>query len=363
MTDPAIAVRDVLVTREGRATLSVANLEVLKGETLGIIGPNGAGKSTLLRVLALLQRPERGEVDFAGERVNLYANLLPYRRRLAIVFQDPLLMNSSVYSNVAVGLGFRGVPGREAEARVGHWLERLGVARLHDRAARTLSGGEAQRVSLARALVLEPEVLLLDEPFSALDAPTRTSLIDDLGRILAESPVTTVYVTHDRGEAIALSDRLAVMVAGEVRQLDAPQRVFAAPVDEEVAAFVGVETIIPGRVKAQQAGLALVDVDGALLQAVCDYPVGQSVLVLLRPEDVTLAVADGAGRPTSARNSLRGTVSRVTSFGALARVVVDCGFPVVVSITHQSYLDLNLAPGTAVQASFKATAVHVIRHD
>ncbi len=363
MSTPALEVRDVRVVQQGRQTLAVPNLAVQPGETLGIIGPNGAGKSTLLRVLALLQRPQAGEVYCQGARVNWQGDLLGYRRRLAMVFQNPLLLNASVFDNAAVGLRFRGLPRREVEAKVQHWLERLGVGHLRSRAARTLSGGEAQRVSLARALVLAPEVLLLDEPFAALDAPSRLALSDDVGRILAETPVTTVLVTHDRGEALALADRLAVMIGGQIRQLDLPSRVFAAPCDEEVAAFVGVENIIPGRVETQAGGLATIRIAGTAMQAVCDWAVGQGVLVLLRPEDITLTLVDGPLRPSSARNLLSGTVSRVTSLGPLARVAVDCGFPLVVTITHQSLLDLGLAPGVAVHASFKATAVHTIRRD
>ena len=363
MSTPAVELRDIRVTYAGRQTLFVPHLEVRLGETLGVIGPNGSGKSTLLRVMALLQRPARGEVLFMGRRVDLAGDLVPYRRRLAIVFQDPLLLNASVRDNAAIGLKFRGLPRQAIAAKVDLWLERLGVAHLAARRARTLSGGEAQRVSLARALVLDPELLLLDEPFSALDAPSRIGLIEDLGRILAETPVTTVFVTHDRGEALALSDRLAVMIGGEIRQLGAPHQVFATPCDEEVAAFVGVENIIPGRVEAQQGGLAFIRIDGSSIQAVCNWPVGQQVLVLMRPEDVTLTPADGPLRQTSARNVLRGRVSRVVPLGALVRVVVDCGFPVVVTITQQSQQELALNPGAEVHASFKATAIHVIRRD
>lgn len=363
MSELAVELRDAVVEYEGRQTLSVPHLAVRAGETLGVIGPNGAGKSTLLRVLALLQRPTRGDVYFAGERVNLGGNLLAYRRRLAVVLQDPLLLNASVEHNVALGLGFRGMARSAARERISRWLERLGVGHLRLRGARTLSGGEAQRVSLARAFVLEPELLLLDEPFAALDAPTRASLIDDIGRILAETSVTTVLVTHDRGEALALSERLAVMVDGAIRQLDSARRVFAAPRDEEVAAFVGVETIIPGRIESQQGGLALISIDGGTIQAVCDWPPGQRVSILLRPEDVTLSPAGGVSPPSSARNTLPGKVVRVTSYGPLARVVVDCGFPLVASITHQSYLDLGLAPDMPVLATFKATAIHIIRNE
>ncbi|MHB1133535.1 MAG: ABC transporter ATP-binding protein [Chloroflexota bacterium] len=363
MSDSAVlALSGVRVTFGERVALDVPELAVRRGETLGVIGPNGCGKSTMLRVLALLQRPDQGEVRFGGRRVN-GREALAFRRRLAIVFQEPLLLDTSVAENVAVGLRFRGLPTAEARRRGEKWLERLGVGGLGERRARTLSGGEAQRVSLARALVLEPEVLLLDEPFSALDAPTRAALLDDLGQVLAETALTTVLVTHDRGEAIALADRLAVLIAGTVRQLGTPEEVFTAPASEEVAAFVGVETIIPGRVEAQHEGLALVRTSAGLLEVVCPFAVGQAVKVLVRPEDVTLAPAEGVVKATSARNRLAGKIERIVSYGPLARVMVDCGLPVVALITQQSRLELGFAPGLAVTASFKATAVHVIRHD
>ncbi|MDA8219854.1 MAG: ABC transporter ATP-binding protein [Dehalococcoidales bacterium] len=364
MNKAVLELRDVRVAHDGRDTLAVPHLEVMLGETLGVIGPNGAGKSTLLRVLALLQRPDEGELYMGGRRVNLGGDLLPYRRRLAIVFQEALLLNASVYDNAAMGLRFRGTPKQEAAKKVDFWLERLGIAHLRARAARTLSGGEAQRVSLARALSLEPEVLLLDEPFSALDAPTRIDLIDDLERILAETPMTTVFVTHDRGEALALCDRLAVMIDGRIEQIDGPNEVFSSPASEDVAAFVGVDNIIPGCLEAQSGGLAHIRIGEALMiQAVSDWQAGQRVLVLLRPEDVTLTLWDGEVRPSSARNALRGVISRLMPLGPLARVVVDCGFPLVVLITHQSLLDMGLAPGVEILASFKATAIHLIRKD
>ncbi|MCL5110704.1 MAG: ABC transporter ATP-binding protein [Chloroflexi bacterium] len=363
MATLAVEVRGVQVLYGQRLALDVPELAVRQGETLGVIGPNGCGKSTLLRVLALLQRPQAGEVYFAGERLDLGRGLLHQRRRLAIVFQEALLLDTSVYDNVVMGLRFRGADEAEARKRANFWLARLGVGGLERRRAKTLSGGEAQRVSLARSLVLQPELLLLDEPFSALDAPSRAALIDDLGPILREAAVTTVLVTHDRGEAIALSERLAVLIDGTVRQLGTPEEVFSAPASEEVATFVGVETIIPGRVATQVAGLATIETRAGRLETICDWPEHQSVLVLVRPEDVTLAPLNGPRKQTSARNVLQGTVSRVVSYGPLARVVVDCGIPIVALITHQSRLELGFAPGLAVTASFKATAVHVIKRE
>src|SRR5439155_786037 len=170
---------------------------------------------------------------------------------MATVFQEPLLADASVRDHAGLGLRFRGMPAAEATARATRWLERLGVAALAARAGRTLSGGEARRVALARALVLEPEVLLLDEPFSGLDAPTRAALVTDLGAILRADRVTTVLVTHERGEAQALADRVGVLMDGRLRQLDDTARVFYAPASPEAARSVSELGLRPGaRVRA-----------------------------------------------------------------------------------------------------------------
>jgi len=359
MPDVRMAVRDVLVRRGEHVILTVPHLEVWAGEVLAVVGPNGAGKSTLIQVMALLERPAAGSVFFDGHRVE--GDRLPYRRRMAMLFQEPLLLDTSVEKNVRSGLSLRGVPRSEQARRTAYWLERLGIAHLARRPARSLSGGEAQRVSLARALALEPEVLLLDEPFAGLDPSIRESFLSDLEGILHEGRLTTVFVTHDRAEALRLGDRVAVMMGGSIRQVGTTAKIFAAPVDEEVAAFVGVETVVRGRLQSLADGLATIDVGGAAVQAIVPaLDPGAAVLVCLRPEDVILEPAGLESHPTSARNHLRGTVRRITTVGGQVRVALDCGFTLVALITKQSLEELSLGVGDEVAASFKATAVHVI---
>lgn len=355
---PKLELRNVLVLRGRRQVLSVEDLAVHAGEVLAVVGPNGAGKSTLLQVAALLLRPQAGEVLIDG--VPAHGDALHFRRRLAVAMQDAMLLGGSVLDNAALGLKLRGVARTDRQRQARRWLARFGIEGLAPRPALSLSGGEAQRTSLARAFALQPEVLFLDEPFGGLDEPTRLALLDDLAGAVRETGVTTVFVTHDRDEALHLADRVAVVLGGRVRQVGPPHQVFGAPADEEIAAFIGVENILTGRLLAIHDGLAEVDVEGRRLVGVERAGLGETVRVCLRPEYITLTPAAEALVPGSARNAISGTVREVRPRGAEARVTLDCGFPLVVLVTRLSAEELALAPGTPVLASFKATAVHLL---
>ena len=233
-----VELRDLLVLRGDHPALRLEHLAIQRGEVLAVVGPNGAGKSTLLLTLARLLKPKQGTILFNGQPAEMESDT-SYRRRIALVMQDPLLFDTSVYENVASGLKFRGISKDEIRRKVPLALERLGVADLSKRRANHLSGGEAQRVSLARALVLEPELLLLDEPFSALDPPTRADILDDLDELLAETSTTTVFVTHDLQEAAFLSGRMAVVIGNELRQVGQADAIYNMPTDAEVARFLG----------------------------------------------------------------------------------------------------------------------------
>jgi len=354
-----LEVSDLVVNRLGRAVLSVDHLDIQQGEVLAVIGPNGAGKSTLLLALARLLPIERRQITFAGKSAAGTSDLA-YRRRIGLVLQEPLLMDTSVFENVAAGLRFRNLPGPEVRRRVDEWTGCLGIAHLRERPARRLSGGEAQRVSLARAFAIQPDLLMLDEPFSALDAPTRLRLLDDFQSLLAATSITTIFITHDLDEALLLGDRVAVILDGRLRQTGTPQEVFNSPVDQEVAAFVGVETVIPGQVTAVYEGQVTVEAGGLDLQAVGEAAPGRSVLLCLRPEDITLWPHDSPVPRSSARNLLKGYIRRITPQGPLARVVVDCGFTLVALVTRASVQDMPLKEEMQVTITFKASAVHLI---
>ena len=354
---PILEARDLRVIRAGREVVRMSGLGINEGETLAVLGPNGAGKTTLLLALAALL-PAAGEIRFRGTRV---ADPLAFRRRIAVVFQRPLLLDRSVRENAELGLALRGVADRARRDRTSDALARLGIAHLAERPALGLSGGEAQRVSIARAIAVEPEILFLDEPFAALDAPSRESLIADLARVLRARRVTTVLVTHDRDEALSLADRIAVLLDGRVRQLDAAERVFASPADPEVAAFVGVENVLPAQVESLSADLTTLRVAGHLIEVTAEPPAGEDFpLLCVRPDDVVIS-RDAS--TTSARNSFPGTIVRLEPIGRRVRIVLDCGFPLIANVTVRSARDLRLADGDTVTASFKATLPHLLaRH-
>ena len=228
-----IEINNLLVKRNERIVLGVEHLSISRGETLAVVGPNGAGKSTLLLILAQLLKPASGEIRFDGKSLREW-NELEYRRKISFVFQSPLLLDMTVEENVALGLTFRGAPKEQAKAEAAKWMKRLGVESLSARQASQLSGGEAQRVSLARAFVLNPELLLLDEPFAALDPPTRAKLIADLSALLAENHRAAVFVTHNLNEAAKLCHRIAVIVEGRLRQVGTARRIKSKPADETV---------------------------------------------------------------------------------------------------------------------------------
>lgn len=317
MTAVGIGCRDLLVAAGDRVLLEVASLEVAAGDTLAVLGPNGAGKSTLLRAMAHLGGLSRtGQVLLDGQP----ATSSQVRAAVAAVLQRPVLQRASALDNAAAGLRLRGTARREARQRARPWLDALGVAHLADRNARTLSGGEAQRVAIARALAVEPRVLLLDEPFSGLDATSRADLIADLRTLLDGLGAAVLLVTHDREEARALADRTALLIAGHLRQIGTTADVLDAPADPDCATLLG----YTNRFSADLTG------GGGLLVA--------------RPERCQLL--DPAATPPPNAVVVAGTVRRTVPLGGTTRVDVDTAAEPVAVLTTA---DVAAAPGQAVR--------------
>jgi tungstate transport system ATP-binding protein len=352
--------RNLELIRGGTVILNVSSFQIKEGEILSLIGPNGAGKTTLLQTLSYLLKPFQGEIFFKGRKIEANHSVLEYRRELAMVFQEPLLFDTTVFNNVASGLKIRGMKKNEIHDRVMEQLDRFGISHLKDRSAKTLSGGEAQRTSLARAFSIRPEILLLDEPFASLDPPTRDSLIEDLEHILRQTQTAAILATHDRMEALRLSDQIAVMNQGKILQIGSPGEVMNQPVDEFVASFVGVETILSGKVIKQNGGTFITSIEGQEIEVVGDAHLRETVVLCIRPENVTLSTHSSQER-TSARNVFPGRIIKITSLGLYQRVHLDCTFPLVAYVTNRSLEELSLTEGREVKASFKATAVTVIK--
>jgi tungstate transport system ATP-binding protein len=357
---PLLSVQELTVSRGGVRVLQIPQFQLTRGETVAVIGPNGAGKSSFLLTLASLLTPDSGIIRFKGSEVASGLAATGYRRQIAMVFQEPLLFDATVFANVATGLKLRGLPKAEIHERVLACLERFRISHLAGRAARTLSGGEAQRTSLARACATEPELILLDEPFVALDPPTRQALTDDLEKTLHDSGIAAIITTHDQVEALRLADRLVVMQEGGIVQAGNPAEVMNRPANEFVATFVGMENIFTGTVESAGNGLLDADIAGQTLQFPGEAIPGEHVVFCIHPEHVVVTIHDPA-RQTSARNVFPGRVTKFVPFGFYTKVYLDCGFSLVAAITNQSLAQLALEPGSAVFASFKATAVHLFR--
>lgn len=346
---------------DGRKVLDVPALRAAEGELLAIVGPNGSGKSTLLRIVNLLEKPTRGEITYwDGSRLSELdrAGRKKLALQMAMIFQEPLLFKRSVRANIAYGLKVRGNDQDEIGKRVHRMLARLDLEELADRDAMTLSGGEAQKVTLARAMVLEPRLLLMDEPLASLDAPTRKSLRRDIADLVRDMGVTCIYVSHDYQEVLEIADRLALIFDGRVLQQGRPSEVFSHPNCELVAEFLGAENLLEGEIVDCRQGLARVSVSGIELEAPCRLPAGSPAKLLIHPEDILILTEDESRG--SARNRLQANITGVSTIGALAKISLDCGFPLVAYVTLASREELGLEAGQRVTAVIKAASIHVM---
>lgn len=352
---------DVTKTFPGRSPIRACFRYPVEASTVLILfGPSGSGKTTILRSVAGLEWPEEGIIQFVSRTwLDTAADIrvVPQDRHIGYMAQDYALFPTyTVAGNIAYGLSELAAADRKK--RVQEMLELFQLRGFETAKPRELSGGQQQRVALARAVAPRPQLLLLDEPLSALDAPTRLQLRGELRGLLKQLALPSIIVTHDWAEALTLGDVMAVMSEGIVRQVGTPQDVFSRPTDAEVARVVGVETVIQGKVAETREGLATVQVGAVSLTAVASPEIDSDVFVCIRAEDVTLELAGSV--ETSARNHLMGTVQAITSLGALARVTIECGFSLTAVITRSAVSELGLAVGTAVRALFKAGSVHLI---
>jgi molybdate transport system ATP-binding protein len=314
----------------------------------------------VLRALAGLDRPDAGAIEFDGEcwfDAARGVSLPPQARRVGLLSQElALFPHLSVAANLAYGIAR--LPRAERRARVAGLAERFEIAELLERRPAQLSGGQRQRVALARALAPQPRLLLLDEPLSALDAPTREQLRGELRHLLEQSGVPALVVTHDRLEALALGDRMAVIVDGTIRQVGPVHEVFSSPVDADVARVVGTENVVPARLLRRRDGLVVVRAGDAELVAVDPGGLEDEAYACIRAEEVVLGPE--AAADSSAQNRLAGVIRARRDEGPLVRITVDCGLPLVALVTRASADRLSLAAGHRVSAAVKAPSVRLV---
>ncbi len=327
------------------------NLEVERGEFVSFLGPSGCGKTTTLRMIAGFEQPTSGQIRINGADVTRKP---PNQRNVGMVFQAyALFPNMNVATNIGFGMKVTRRPKDEIAARVQEMLALIRMPELGDRYPYQLSGGQQQRVALTRALAIQPQVLLLDEPLSALDAKIRVELRGEIRRIQQQLGITTIYVTHDQEEALSLSDRVVVMNAGRIEQIGGPFEIYNYPSTTFVAGFVG--TLNQLRCTVEDPASARLSFDGQSFFA--GNPIsaakGQSVLAMLRPEELRFGVSEG-------ENQLHGVIERVTFLGAIVRMQIRLGTSIVtLDALNERRLTLPKV-GETQTVSFPAHAVWVL---
>lgn len=340
----------------GRPVVAVdhMNLEVSKGELLTLLGPSGCGKTTTLRMVGGFEIPTEGEIYLGGQRIT---HLPPQRRPTATVFQSyGLFPHMTVFENVAFGLKVRRVPRAEIRRRIQEVLSLVGLSGLEDRPPAKLSGGQQQRVALARVLVIKPQVLLFDEPLSNLDAKLRVETREHIRRIQKELGITSLYVTHDQAEAMAISDRIVVMNQGQIQQVGTPQDIYLRPANAFVADFIGRASFLQGKVVARTEEETEVEMSNGVrirIPRPFDFSPGETVKMVVRPEGLDL-VDPGEG-------DLVGTIVLAQLTGALAHYRVLLNSQEMVEAEVLGALEKGLlAPGTPVGLRLHLKTLHLL---
>lgn len=354
-----LTAKNVIVSKRNNILIQIRDFSIQEGSFVTVIGENGAGKTTLLLALSSLIPLSSGEIYFKEGKIGEVFTYSEYRKKISIVFQENLLLNDTVFNNVAIGLKFREVAKTEIISKVNGILNTLKINHLKERKVNTLSGGEAKRVSIARALAVEPEILFLDEPFASLDAVSKEGIIVDLAHIIKEKKITTIMSTHDKYEALRLSDHIIALEWGRIVQKGTKEEIIHSPKSSFVASFMGVENVLEGIVVEKRDGGFIADIGNQHLEGIGDYEVGSRVILCIRPENVFLSKSIDHIK-SSVRNFFHGTVAEINNYGHYYRVTVNCGFNIISYITKTSFSEMQIQNGDEVSAGFKATAVHTI---
>ncbi|MDW7675313.1 MAG: ABC transporter ATP-binding protein [Bacillota bacterium] len=332
--------------------LDINDFKIHKNDHIALIGPNGSGKSSLLKMLAFLEKPSTGAVILNTD--NNHQSIIEKRRQMAVVFQEPLLLNMSVSDNIAYGLKIRGIK-HKSNDKVQYWLERLNIQHLRNRHPKYLSGGEAQRVSLARAMALEPKILFLDEPFSGLDAPTKAQLLEEMSQIIKETNITSVFITHDFSDIPFMANKVCVLVGGKVVQQGTMEEIFYKPATDDVAMLVGVDIKLRGLVKEIGEINTLLLESGQMLNFLNHSSnkiiQEQNIKVYLRAEDVVL----GEGN----HNNFEGKVEKISPYGLQYKLTLNCGFTISLIVNKHQLLSIKPEKGNVIKVHIPLDRVHI----
>jgi molybdate/tungstate transport system ATP-binding protein len=336
-------------------SLRDVNLEVRDGEYFVLLGQTGAGKTVLLDLIMGFIPPDRGKIMVGGQDIT---NLPPDKREIAYVPQNcPLFPHMSVFENVEFGLKMRRITSATRKKAVNRIIENLVLENLAERMPPTLSGGEKQKVVLARVLVTEPRIVLLDEPLTAIDAETSRSFVDELKRINHELKVSFLHVTHDQMEAFSLADKIAIMREGKIVQVGDPNEILSNPVDEQVARFLGYENVFRVSLIKCERGTCEVNANDVLIKLNRELE-DRAATIAIRPEDVVLTVQAPTKSPEW--NFFEGTVKECTNIGPGVMVTINVGLILKALIGKQSFLELSLSKGKRVHVGFKAASVRIV---
>ncbi|MBE9117552.1 ABC transporter ATP-binding protein [Lusitaniella coriacea LEGE 07157] len=337
------------------------DLPIAQGEFFSLLGPSGCGKTTLLRMIAGFELPTSGEIFIHGEPMR---DRPPFHRPVNTVFQNyALFPHLTVADNVAFGLQMEQVPKQEIRSRVGEALAMVKLNGMENRRPRQLSGGQQQRVALARALVKKPQVLLFDEPLAALDLKLRKEMQIELKHMQQQLGITFIFVTHDQGEALTMSDRIAVLNAGKVLQVGTPTDIYEEPRSRFVADFIGETNFLSGQVQQHQDGITSVLVDNTLLLNVArdrELPIGTQVTLIIRPEKAMLYPLDAVKD-----HCIRGTVEEIVYLGTDTRFVVRLTPQSTIVVRRQNLTrsDLAVAAGKNVQVRLSPGSLRILEED
>jgi len=322
-----VSVRDLLKKYGDIVAVDEITVDFEKGTLTTLLGPSGCGKTTTLRCIAGLERPDKGVVTIGDSTVfSQDVNVPPEKRMVGIVFQSYAIWpHMTVFDNIAFPLKIRHASKHQTDQEVRKVMDLVRLTGLGDRPATQVSGGQQQRIALARALVFDPEVLLLDEPLSNLDTSLRDVVRVEVRRIQQSLGITTIYVTHDQGEALSISDKVVVMREGKVMAAGSPKEIYSKPPNDFVASFVGKANLVPGKLARLAGRLALVSTEigdvSCGLQDVAGFNEGDQVVVSIKPENVLISAADGRGEP----NTFQGRVEFTSYLGAFSEVLVSLG--------------------------------------